>query len=176
MYLSKEGKLVHMPSEATLFNIELHNRGCVAFKVIEKFYFKNKNISQIVSNSNPCLTWQPNNKKQKKKHVSSGKYLTAVGPQGIVTARSKTVTKDELFAFDPNHAQVSLQSAFNGKLVSVKQGLDVSANQVELGNTETFQLEEEPSNSKWTLRTNNNKYWKLPENQTASIQSTSDVK
>jgi hypothetical protein len=47
--------------------------------------------------------------------------LTAVGPQGIVTARSKNVTKDELFIFDPNHAQISL-IGHNGKLVSVKQG------------------------------------------------------
>ena len=56
-----------------------------------------------------------------KKH-KNGKYLTAVGPQGIVTARSKCVTKDELFMFDPNHAQVSL-IAHNGKMVSVKQGI-----------------------------------------------------
>jgi hypothetical protein len=55
-----------------------------------------------------------------KKH-KNGKYLTAVGPQGIVTARSKNVTKDELFMFDPNHAQISL-IGHNGKLVSVKQG------------------------------------------------------
>ncbi len=47
--------------------------------------------------------------------------MTAVGPQGIVTARSKNVTKDELFIFDPNHAQISL-IGHNGKLVSVKQG------------------------------------------------------
>ena len=94
-----------------------------------------------------------------KKH-KSGKYLTAVGPQGIVTARSKCVTKDELFIFDPNHAQVAL-IAHNGKLASVKQGLDVSANQVEINDTETFQLEEDESREKWMVRTNTNKYWKL---------------
>lgn len=136
MYLNKDGKLVALPSEDTLFNIEFH-KGCVAFK--------HKN----------------------------GKYLTAVGPQGIVTARSKSVTKDELFTFDPNHAQVSLV-AHNGKLVSVKQGLDVSANQIELADTETFQLEEDSVNEKWTFRTNSNKYWKLENNN--GIQATADFK
>ncbi len=32
MYLNKDGKLVTLPSEDTLFNIEFH-KGCVAFKV-----------------------------------------------------------------------------------------------------------------------------------------------
>lgn len=96
-----------------------------------------------------------------------------MGPQGIVTARSKCVTKDELFVFESNHAQVSL-IAHNGKLVSTKQGLDVSANQVELANTETFQLEQDPSNEKWAFRTNANKYWKLENNH--GIQSTGELK
>jgi hypothetical protein len=38
-------------------------------------------------------------------------------------------SRDQLFNFDPNYAQVSLQSAFNGRLVH--QGLDVFANQFE---------------------------------------------
>ena len=38
MYLSKDGKLVNLPSEDTLFNIEFH-RGCVAFKVSLKLSF-----------------------------------------------------------------------------------------------------------------------------------------
>ena len=99
--------------------------------------------------------------------------MTAVGPQGIVTARSKSVTKDELFIFDPNHAQVSLL-AHNNKLVSVKQGVDVSANQIELANSETFQLEEDVTSLKWAFRTNRNKYWKL-ENANG-LQATSDFK
>jgi hypothetical protein len=87
-------------------------------------------------------------------------------------ARAKAVTsKDELFAFDPNHAQVSLQSAFNGRLVSVRQGLDVSANQCELSNTETFQLEEEPLAQKWTIRTNTNKYWSVSSHPPGAIGS-----
>ena len=38
MYLSKDGKLVTLPSEETLFNIEFH-KGCVAFKVINRINF-----------------------------------------------------------------------------------------------------------------------------------------
>jgi hypothetical protein len=75
--------------------------------------------------------------------------------------------------FESNHAQVSL-IAHNGKLVSTKQGLDVSANQIELANTETFQLEQDLSNEKWAFRTNANKYWKLENNN--GIQSTGDLK
>jgi hypothetical protein len=41
------------------------------------------------------------------------------------------------------------------------KGIDVSANQTELADTETFQLEEDTTNEKWTFRTNKNKYWKL---------------
>jgi hypothetical protein len=99
--------------------------------------------------------------------------LTAVGPQGIVTARSKNVTKDELFMFDPNHVQIALV-AHNSKLASVKQGLDVSANQVEINDTETFQLEEDSSFDKWTFRTNANKYWRLESG--SGIQSTGQTK
>ncbi len=83
------------------------------------------------------------------------------------------MTKDELFMFDPNHAQVAL-IAHNGKLASVKQGLDVSANQVELNDTETFQLEEDTVNEKWALRTNSNKYWKLESGN--GVQSTGKSK
>lgn len=106
----------------------------------------------------------------KNKH---GKYLTAVGPQGVVTARSKSVTKDELFIFDPNHIQISM-IANNGKLVSVKQGVDVSANQIELADTETFQLEEDTVNEKWSFRTNTNRYWKLDTSN--GVQANSDLR
>jgi hypothetical protein len=94
------------------------------------------------------------------KHFVSGKYLTALGPQGIVTVRSKCVTKDQLFMLDPNHVQVSLVG-HNGKFVSVKQSLDVSANQVELADSETFQLEEDLASQNWTFKTNKNMYWRL---------------
>jgi len=55
-----------------------------------------------------------------------------------------------------------------------KKGVDVSANQVEINDTETFQLEEEDVNEKWTLRTNTNKYWKLENGN--GIQATGETK
>jgi hypothetical protein len=90
-----------------------------------------------------------------------------------MTARSKAMTKDELFILDPNHSQISLY-AHNGKLVSIKQGIDVSANQIERGDSETFQLEEDDVVEKWKIRTNTNKYWRLETG--SSIQATGDGK
>jgi fascin 1 len=161
MYLSNNGKLVYLPSDETLFNVEFH-KGCVAFKVklnsFILFLFFYLFLLKILI---------------LKKH-KNGKYLTAIGPQGIITARSKSVTKDELFLFDSNHAQVSLL-AFNGKLVSVKQGVDVSANQFDLSDNEIFQLEEDSSKECWNIRTNKNNYWKLESNSGGGgIQATED--
>jgi hypothetical protein len=54
------------------------------------------------------------------------------------------------------------------------KGIDVSANQIERGDTETFQLEEDDVGEKWKIRTNTNKYWKLETG--SSIQATGDGK
>jgi hypothetical protein len=59
------------------------------------------------------------------------------------------------------------------KFIQIK-GLDVAANQIELADTETFQLEEECSNEKWSFRTNTNKYWKLESGN--GIQSSGETK
>ena len=90
---------------------------CVSFSLCIFFIFNIKNIQ----------------------HVTIGLNLTAVGPQGMLMA---CTSRDELFNFDPNYAQVSLQSAFNGRLVH--QGLDVFANQFEQSKAQTFQFKEEP--------------------------------
>lgn len=52
--------------------------------------------------------------------------------------------------------------------------MDVASNQIELADTETFQLEEECLNEKWTFRTNTNKYWKLESGN--GIQSSGETK
>ncbi len=98
--------------------------------------------------------------------------MTPVGPQGVVLARSKCITKDELFVFDPSHTQISLIGP-NGKYVSTKQGIDVSANQIEHDNTENFQLENDASNAKWMFRSSTNTYWKLETNN--GIQASADI-
>ena len=53
MYLNRDGKLVPLPSEDTLFSIEFH-KGCVAFKVtyfmLKRFYFLNNFLARFCSN------------------------------------------------------------------------------------------------------------------------------
>lgn len=89
-----------------------------------------------------------------------GKYLMGVGRDAVMQSKNKTVGKDELFTLEDSHPQVFI-TAHNGKMVSSKQGVDLTANQDELSDKETFQLEFDRSSSKWRLRTCDNKYWSL---------------
>jgi len=52
---------------------------------------------------------------------SAGKYLTAVGKDGVVQARNRSIGKDELFVVEDSQPQV-LFKAHNGKMASIKQG------------------------------------------------------
>ncbi|GAB1608309.1 protein singed-like [Argonauta hians] len=90
----------------------------------------------------------------------AGYYLTAVGHTAVMKARNKTITKDELFTIEDSHPQVTFTS-HNGKYVSIKQGVDVSANQEEVTDQETFQLEFDKNSKKWAIRTVNNTYWSV---------------
>ncbi|XP_025082558.1 LOW QUALITY PROTEIN: protein singed-like [Pomacea canaliculata] len=92
---------------------------------------------------------------------SAGCYLTGVGATATMKGRNKTVGKDELFTLEDTHPQVVL-IAYNGKKVSIKQGVDVSANQEdEETDKEIFQMEYERSSGRWAFRTVDNKYWSL---------------
>lgn len=93
---------------------------------------------------------------------SQGRYLTHVGT-GETKCRQKTVTRDELFILEDSNAQVAILS-FNGKYASIKQGVDIYANQLEANKTETFQLEFQPANGKWCFRTCDDKLMKVDEN------------
>lgn len=90
----------------------------------------------------------------------NGCYLTGVGATAIMKGRNKTVGKDELFTLEDTHPQVVLH-AYNGKKVSIKQGVDVSANQEEEGDKEMFQMEYDSHSGKWAFRTVDNKLWTL---------------
>lgn len=52
---------------------------------------------------------------------SSGKYLTAVGKEGVMMSRNKTVGKDELFVIERSQPQVFF-TAHNSKMASIRQG------------------------------------------------------
>ncbi|GFR65618.1 fascin [Elysia marginata] len=95
----------------------------------------------------------------------TGTYLTAVGSTATMKGRNKTVSKDELFLLEDSCPQVILTSLANNRKVSIRQGVDVSANQDEEDtDREIFQMElvqapkeEEPG--KWAFRTVDNTYW-----------------
>jgi fascin 1/2 len=76
-------------------------------------------------------------------------------------ARNATVGKDELFMVDESHPQVFI-TAHNGKMVSIKQGVDPTANQDdELTDREMYQLEFDKKAEQWRIRTADNKYWSV---------------
>ncbi|ELU16787.1 hypothetical protein CAPTEDRAFT_158885 [Capitella teleta] len=89
-----------------------------------------------------------------------GKYLTTVGKDAVMQSRNNSFTKDELFKLEDSHPQVFI-TAHNGKKVSIKQGIDLTANQDELSDRETFQCEFDKQSEKWRFRTTDNKYWSL---------------
>eukprot|EP00918_Siedleckia_nematoides_P086198 GHVU01189753.1.p1 GENE.GHVU01189753.1~~GHVU01189753.1.p1 ORF type:complete len:511 (+),score=69.79 GHVU01189753.1:237-1769(+) len=99
----------------------------------------------------------------------TGKYLTGVGRDAIMQGRNKAISKDELFTLEDSHPQAFF-TAHNGKVVSIKQGVDLSANQdnEELTDREIFQLEYDKKNDGWRFRTVDNKFWCLE--QASGIQ------
>lgn len=91
----------------------------------------------------------------------TGKYLTAVGREAVMQARNKSIGKDELFTIEDSHPQVIFK-AHNGKMVSIRQGVDPTANQDdEVTDRETFQVEFDKKAEQWRILTADNKYWSL---------------
>jgi len=90
-----------------------------------------------------------------------GLYLSPIGSRAVLKTRSNLVTKDELFSLEDSLPQASFIAAANTKYVSVKQGVDVTANQEEAENSEMFQLEYEHSSANWYIRTMKDKYFTL---------------
>ena len=103
-----------------------------------------------------------------------GKYLTAVGSHATVQVRRDTIGKDELFVLMDSHPQIRL-TASNAKLVSIRDTVEVRANQTESTDMEIFQMEavdrnDKSGNCKWALRSSNKKYW----SQNPGIKSDKD--
>lgn len=90
-----------------------------------------------------------------------GQYLSPIGSKAVLKSRSSTVTRDELFLLEDSLPQASFIAGLNGRYVSVKQGVDVTANQDENGENETFQLEFDWTTHRWALRTTQDRYWCL---------------
>lgn len=96
--------------------------------------------------------------------------MSPIGSKAVLKTRSQTVTRDELFSLEDSLPQASFVAALNSKYVSVKQGVDVTANQDEIGEPETFQMEYDWSAHRWALRTTQDQYWCLSNG--AGIQAT----
>jgi len=91
----------------------------------------------------------------------SGKYLTAVGREAVVQTRNSQLGKDELFTLIESHPQVYM-TAHNDKMVSYKQGIDLTANkEEEITEQEIFQLEFNKLSEQCRIQTANNTYWSL---------------
>lgn len=91
---------------------------------------------------------------------SNGRYLAAAGRSAVLRTRSSTVSRDELFEFDAAPIQVCFRADFNNRFVSIKQGMDLSANQSEVTDThETFELEYNTSNETWNIKSKDGNYW-----------------
>ncbi|XP_066522466.1 fascin-2b [Hoplias malabaricus] len=99
-----------------------------------------------------------------------GKYLSPMGPTGTLrSGRCSKPGKDELFDLEESHPQVVFQAA-NNRFVSIRQGVNVSANQDDETDLETFQMEIERDSKKCKFRTNEGNYWTLVAH--GGIQST----
>ncbi|XP_017757954.1 PREDICTED: protein singed [Eufriesea mexicana] len=90
-----------------------------------------------------------------------GAYLAPIGSKAVLKSRSTTVTRDELFSLEESLPQASFVAALNHRYVSVKQGVDVTANQDEISGHETFQLEFDRVTKRWYVRTMQDRYWSL---------------
>uniref|UniRef100_UPI00398E7C76 fascin-2b n=1 Tax=Pristiophorus japonicus TaxID=55135 RepID=UPI00398E7C76 len=99
-----------------------------------------------------------------------GRYLSAMGPTGTLrSGRNSKPGKDDLFDLEQSQPQVVLRAS-NGRLVSIRQGMNISANQDEETHQETYQMEIDKETKKCILRTHTGNFWTLVTH--GGIQST----
>lgn len=148
--------------EDTLFTLEFRvdESGKYALHTCNNKYLSRE--GKLVDTCNPnCLFSAEYHSGQLALRDRQGGYLSPIGSKAVLKSRSQTVTKDELFSLEDSLPQASFVAALNGRYVSVKQGVDVTANQDEISDHETFQLEFDSSTKRWYIRTMQDRYWTL---------------
>ncbi|XP_010352585.1 fascin-2 isoform X2 [Rhinopithecus roxellana] len=120
--------------------------------------------------SDGCLVWEPEPRACYTLEFKAGKlafkdcdgrYLAPVGPAGTLKAgRNTRPSKDELFDLEESHPQVVLVAA-NRRYVSVRQGVNVSANQDDELDHETFLMQIDQETKKCTFYSSTGGYWTL---------------
>ncbi|XP_039356414.1 fascin-2 [Mauremys reevesii] len=103
----------------------------------------------------------------------NGKYLAPMGPTGTLRAgRSSKPGKDELFDLEESHPQVVFLAS-NGRYVSIRQGVNVSANQDEEMTHETFQMQIDRETKKCVFHSNAGSSWTLVSHGGIQVTATS---
>lgn len=153
--------------EDTLFTLEFNDGKYAVHTCNDRYLTADGKLSETC-NPEECLFTLEFHNGYLALRDSRSCYVSPIGSKAVLRTRSQTVTKDELFSLEDSVPQAAF-AGFNGKYVSVKQGVDVTANQDEISDHETFQLEfHEPSKS-WHIRTMQDKYWSL--DSTGGIQA-----
>jgi fascin 1/2 len=93
-------------------------------------------------------------------------YLTALGAKGTLRATKDSINKDELWVLQDSHPQLKLKSAATMKRVSVRTGVEVSANQADVTDAEFFQIEINKSTKQWSFRTFKDMFWTVGDDGT----------
>ncbi|XP_012308163.2 fascin-2 isoform X1 [Aotus nancymaae] len=116
------------------------------------------------------LVWEPESRARYTLEFKAGKlafkdcdgrYLAPAGPAGTLKAgRNTRPGKDELFDLEESHPQVVMVAA-NHRYVSVRQGVNVSANQDEELDHETFLMQIDQETKKCTFYSSTGGYWTL---------------
>jgi hypothetical protein len=139
------------------------------------------NDDRLLTNEGACISWRPDNESSLPPaeclftleyhsgylafRDSFSQYLAAAGRSSVLRSRSIGVSRDELFVFESVPIQVSIKATFNNRWVSIKQGVDLSANQTETTSQfETFQLTYHKQTQNWSIMTYDCNYWTVSQN------------
>jgi len=92
------------------------------------------------------------------KSKENHQYLAPFGSKGRLETRKTTAGKDEHFTLEDAHPQITLFSKTKQRFVSGKQGLQLSANQLEAEENETLQMEMDRDGDKVYFLNDKDKY------------------